>query len=316
MSDVQNAASFWDSEVAHPTHVSWMENPEVRGYINRAIGGAQALWPLDWFQAAYPGRTFRRALSIGCGGGALERDLIRRGLCQSVDAFDGSMTSLHNARKESQKEGWGDRIHYFAADFNDPIFGGASYDLVLVHQAMHHVAKLEKLLRAVLNVLTAGGLFYLEEMIGPSRTDWDEESHATHQAMYQLLPREWRLYDRLPLPIQPDDPSEAIRSAEIVDCLKIGFEIAHKRDYGGNALSILYNAIDWSRAPQELVERLIECDRALLVGGDSSYHAVIVAQPKLSLDKTLALLRYTVEPKLRRIRFETIRRLTGKAPRF
>ncbi|HUP48464.1 MAG TPA: hypothetical protein VNA04_06715 [Thermoanaerobaculia bacterium] len=84
------ARRFWDREVIETRHVSWLEHPLVRDYVNDVIGG----WPMDWFERRLGRRRFERALSIGCGSGALERDVILRGICRRVDAFDGSVTSL------------------------------------------------------------------------------------------------------------------------------------------------------------------------------------------------------------------------------
>src|SRR5687767_13223970 len=84
------ATSFWDKEVLQPTHNSWMSHLEIRHFINRLITGDKGGWPMDWFAGKMPGQIFDRALSIGCGTGALERDLLRRGLCRCIDAFDGS----------------------------------------------------------------------------------------------------------------------------------------------------------------------------------------------------------------------------------
>src|ERR1051325_10902440 len=95
MDEVQSARQFWNAEVLAPTHASWMAHPIVRKYINQSItGGPEALWPFDWFESVYPGRRFERGLSIGCGTGALERDLIKRDLCTIVDAFDASPVCL------------------------------------------------------------------------------------------------------------------------------------------------------------------------------------------------------------------------------
>ena len=40
------AGSFWDREIIEQQHVSWLEHPLVREYVNGLVGG----WPLDWFQ--------------------------------------------------------------------------------------------------------------------------------------------------------------------------------------------------------------------------------------------------------------------------
>src|SRR3954452_5674242 len=120
MSDVTRAGDFWDSEVVDPVHTSWMSDPRIRLRINTMIGGSEPMWPIDWFEQWLGGRKFERALSIGCGTGPLERDLVGRGLCGTVDAFDGSVHSLVIAERLAKEAGLSDRIRYFASDFNRP----------------------------------------------------------------------------------------------------------------------------------------------------------------------------------------------------
>ncbi|HEX8618961.1 MAG TPA: class I SAM-dependent methyltransferase, partial [Thermoanaerobaculia bacterium] len=152
------AKEFWDREVVEQTHVTWMGDPLVRAYINESISGSSDRWPLDWFQTFTQRRTFSRGLSIGCGSGGLERDLLSRGVCEELDAFDGSAESIRIATEEAARAGFAERVHYSVGDFNEPRLPRATYDIVFVHQAMHHVAKLEKLYRAILRTLKPGGL--------------------------------------------------------------------------------------------------------------------------------------------------------------
>jgi SAM-dependent methyltransferase len=277
-----------------------MGYPAVRAEINRRIGGGKELWPLDWFAATYPGRTFDRALSIGCGTGALERDLLQRELCGSIDAFDGSIASLSLARRAATRGG-GDRIRYFAADFNRPAFPRGAFDAVFIHQALHHVAKLEKLLREILLALKPNGLLYLEEYVGPSRHAWTDGKLAPLARLYDELPRELRSFDRIPAPIQADDPSEAIRSDEIREQLAIGFRIEHERGYGGNLLAVILPSLDLERAGEATVRQLIAKESALLAAGARDFYAVIVGRPATGAAKLAANLRYFFEPKLKRL---------------
>src|SRR5215208_3845008 len=146
--------TFWDREITDPILTSWMLDPLVRDYILTSISGTdQPMWPVDWFTRWLRGRHFRRALSVGCGTGPMERDLAAKNIVDRIDAFDGSTNSLRVAVETARSEGLGSRIHYFAADFNEPFLPRNTYDLVVIHQALHHVAKLEKLLRAVLLTL-------------------------------------------------------------------------------------------------------------------------------------------------------------------
>jgi SAM-dependent methyltransferase len=302
MNDVVNAGAFWDREIVEQTHTSWMDHPRVRASIDERIGGGTPVSPGDWFVSRLRGRTFERGLSIGCGVGNLEREAIRRGVCKTMDAFDGSVHSLRIARQASEKEGYAARIHYFASDFNRPVLPRNAYDVVFFNQSLHHVGKLEKLYRAILWAMKRDALLYLDEYIGPSRTDWNDAVIAPHRAAFAALPAGVRKSDFLPLPIQVDDPSEAIRSSEILAQLTIGFHIDAARPYGGNLLAVLYPHIDWSRAPDDLLPRLIEEDRAMSAA--SSYYAVVVARPSRGLRRLYALSRWFIEPKLKRLMIE------------
>ena len=279
-----------------------MEHPLIREYIATTLSGtAQGIWPLDWLQAQLPGRRFHRALSIGCGAGALERDLVRRDLVAAVDAFDGSTNSLRVARNEAAAAGMTSRIRYYAADFNEPVLPRRTYDLVLIHQALHHVAKLEKLYRAIMRTLTSDGLLYLDEYIGPSRTDWTDESMRAVRAVYDGLPQHVRRESRLNEPIMMDDPSEAIRSSEIMDQLRIGFDVKAERGYGGNFLSVMYTSMSAERLDEQGMKALIEQERRHIASGAGSYYGLILAKPKRGVSGAMARARYFTEPKLKRI---------------
>ncbi len=278
-----------------------MALPEVRHYINTRISGSPGGWPLDWFQGAFPGLRFGRVLSVGCGGGALERDLIARNLCQTIDAFDGSVASLALARTEAVKSQIAHRVRYFASDFNRPVLPANYYDAVFVHQAMHHVAKLEKLLRAVLLGLKTAGILYLDEYVGPSRHYWNPKTAAGYSQYYERLPRHIRWFDTFPLPIKVDDPSEAIRSGEIYEQLQIGFDTVADRGYGGNLLAVVFPALNMDLVSLELLGQLIGDEKGMLERNERDFHAIIVAHPKAGLRKRIASARYFIEPKIKRI---------------
>lgn len=272
---------------------------------------------MDWFIQWLQGRRFERALSVGCGTGPLERDLIRRGLCTHVDAFDGSSHSIEIARNLAVTEGVGDRIHYFLGDFNDPQLPRRDYDIVFFHQSAHHVAKLEKLYSRILRALKPGGLVYLDEYVGPSRFEWDEDLIAPQREFFERIEEKARLHSPLPLPIQPDDPSEALRSSEIIPQLEKGFRIVEHRDYGGTLLSVVFPSVNWAKSPPGLITEMIAAERKMLAEGNQSFHAIILATPKELPGRWFAIVRYFFGPKLRRIRWEILTRLyPDKTVRF
>jgi len=312
---LDDARQFWDREVQAPTHVSWMENLQVRLYINNLIGSGVRMWPMEWLEARLGGRRFRRALSIGCGAGALERELIARGIAARVDAFDTSLASLCEARKAADRPGIRDRIGYFAFDFNEPVFPRHTYDLVCAHQALHHVGKIEKLYRAVMRALVPRGVFYLEEYVGPSRNNWSTEKLTAQRGAYSRIPRHLRKGNEIPYPIQEDDPSEALRSDEILPLLRTGFRIVARADYGGNFLALVFPLIDWAVTPDDFVAELIERERAMLQAGAPSYYTILLTRPRRGPARLMAATLYFTVPKLRRLRVEWMRRL-GRDVRY
>src|SRR5829696_6826951 len=196
------AGEFWDNEIAAPTHVSWMNEPLILQAVHERIGGATPASAGDWFVARLNGRTFERGLSIGCGVGNLEREAIRRNVCATIDAFDGSLRSLRTARRAADDEGYSGRIRYFASDFNRPALPHDTYDIVFFNQSLHHVGNLEKLFRALVHAMKPDAILYLDEYIGPSRTEWNDEVIAPHRAVFAALPAAVLNSDFLPLPIQ------------------------------------------------------------------------------------------------------------------
>jgi SAM-dependent methyltransferase len=102
--------AYWD-EVGH--HLGdermlrfWLAHPDVRAYVNEAVSGSPDVWAIEWF-----GREFRdllpldRCAVIGCGTGAVERDLVRRGLARSVTAIDVAPAAVTFARQEAGARG-------------------------------------------------------------------------------------------------------------------------------------------------------------------------------------------------------------------
>lgn len=246
---------------------------------------------MEWLLRVLRGRTFARGLSLGCGTGALERDLISRGICEAIDALDISFVSVAEARRSAS----GLPIRYIVADFDRAALPNHRYDIVLFHQSLHHVTHLEALLDSILRCLKPGGLLYADEYIGPSRDEWTEQVIEPHRNIYNLLPAEMRLWERLPLPIEVDDPSEAVRSSQILDALKVGFIMLHFRPYGGNLLSVLYPAMNAKRIDEETMRLLIIAERKHLALGEAPYHAVMVLEPKEGAARLFARGMYRLQ---------------------
>jgi hypothetical protein len=127
--------------------------------------------------------------------------------------------------------------------------------------------------------LKRGGALYLDEYVGPSRYEWKHEDLQLAQALLDLLPASAREPATMQLPIQEDDPSEAVRSSEIQTFVNQFFEVIAWRPYGGQVVDLLFPYLDpdWTRSPEGLqaIERLLRIeDWDLMSRPNSSHHAV------------------------------------------
>jgi SAM-dependent methyltransferase len=234
---------------------------------------------MEDFAGRFAAVPFGRGLSLGCGEGALERDIRKKNICREITGMDLSPSNLELARAKAEAEGL-DGISYEVADFNALALPEAVYDIVFFHQALHHVRALEKCLDQVKRALKPGGLFYVDEYVGPSRDGWTEREMAAAREIYDRLPRKFKTRRRLISPFTPDDPSEAVRSAQIPREVGRRFTILERRDYGGNLFSIIYPHLRVARMTSlernSLIADLIAKEKDLLQAGIPSYYAVLI----------------------------------------
>lgn len=272
-------ARYWDENREKSKDPGyWMAHPLCRQAINRRVSGNPHEWPLDWFKRVHAARPFERGVSWGCGLGAFERAAIRTGIVRAVDAFDISPKSLEDARREAEKEGISG-IEYGIGDFDDPRLEQARYDVVFFHASLHHVRRLGRLFRSLRRALPPGGAVYVDEYVGPSRSEWTRARLERAQRHLETVPEAARLDARIALPIERDDPSEAIRSGEIASYLTQHFELAEWRPYGGQLAALVFPNVarEWTESPEGLswVNRTMELeDEQLSVDPASTFYLV------------------------------------------
>jgi len=272
-------ARFWDENRAKSKDPAyWMAHALCRQAINRRVSGDINEWPLDWFRRVHVARPYERGVSWGCGLGAFERAAIRTGIVRAVDAFDISPKSLEDARREAEKE-CVEGIDYRVGDFDAPRLEAGRYDVAFFHASLHHVKRLERLFARLRLGLRPGGAVYVDEYVGPSRSDWTAGRLSAAQDLLDSLPDSAKLDRRIALPIEPNDPSEAIRSGEIPSFLRQHFELIEWRPYGGQLASLVFPNLvrNWVESPDGHagVARMMELeDEQLRRDPDSTFYLV------------------------------------------
>jgi SAM-dependent methyltransferase len=273
---------FWSRAFAAGGIATWLAEPVVRRYVNACVSGSPDMWPMEWLAARCPGR-FDRAVSLGCGDGALERDLRQKSLCRSVIGVDLSLGALAQAASQARAGGYSG-IAYVRQDLDALVLPAGVFDAAFFHQALHHVEELESCLAEVARSLKPGGMLYLDEYVGPARSEWKRSLLQDAEAVFERLPRAVRRRRRLALPVDWRDPSEAVRSSEILAALEARFATELKRDYGGTFLSVIYPHLDFSRSSrgerEATLATVIDAERAYLQNGGRSYNTVVIARPR------------------------------------
>jgi SAM-dependent methyltransferase len=297
----REAAEVWGEAPAPvaPGHErQWTELAQVRELINRRVSGDPAVDAYMYFlRTRLSGRLpVDAALTIGCGEGALERGLAGHSFATRHDAIDVAPRAVERAAAAARQAGL-EHLRYRVADADSLELEPSSYDVVLGVQAVHHIEKLEHLFRQAAIALRPGGLLFLDEFVGPSRFQWTSRQLEVVDGILSLLPERFRrsLADgrvrrRAHRPtireVRATDPSEAVRSGEIVAVLSESFEVLEVRPYGGTVLHLLLddlagNFVREGTVGRELLAAIADLEWALVTSGDlPSDFAVVVARPR------------------------------------
>lgn len=280
MESTSEAASrYWDANREKSKDPAfWMAHPLCRQAINRRVSGSPHEWPLDWFKRVHAENGFDRGVSWGSGLGAFERAAVRIGLVKRIEAFDVSPASLEDARKlAAQEELQG--IYYALGDFNNPTIPAEQYDIAFFHASLHHVSALERLFRRLAFSLKPGGAVYVDEYVGPSRDQWTREKLQLAQAVLDMAPEAGKLKPQLDLPIEIDDPSEAVRSSEIQHFLEAFFDLSVWRPYGGQVVDLVMPCLSksWTDSDEghKFVAAMLEIEEYELARDPGLTHHVV-----------------------------------------
>ena len=291
------ASRHWDE------HVGEVESGQPRGwldwqfieeeYIRPQISGDSGTSYLPYlFHRHVDALPAARVLSLGCGGGNLERAMIDLGLAEQIDAFDVSPESIRLAKELAASAGMAERIGYAVADLDRIEVAPATYDVVIAKHALHHLENLEHIYDQVRLSLRPGGLLMFNEFVGPSRFQWSDLQLELMNELLEALPKRQRKAAPFLRVVRPEledmktlDPSEAIRSAEVLPLLEERFEIVEYKPYGGTLLHILLSHVmagfDLEDEHQRGILRLMFLHERTLIrhGVLPSDFACVVARP-------------------------------------
>lgn len=304
---IEKVANWWGQsreERQEKLLVAWMEHDHIKRHINRRTTGDESL---DWFNYVlqkYFKSPVERALSLGCGTGGLERHALWAEAVDFFDAYDISPGAIESAKKAAMEAGNLERINYKVADLNHIQLKRNAYDAAFASMSIHHIQALEKVFESVRASLKPSGLFIINEYIGPSRFQLPPVQIRLINDMLEILPQRLRkiirggqiasdikhIHKVHPLTwFDENDPSEAVRSGEIMALLERFFTVLEFKPYGGSLLQFIVEDIvgnfdDNHQEDRAWLEMLEFVENKLEeFGVIKSDFALIVSEPNPSL---------------------------------
>lgn len=281
----REAREFWDSGTAEDEENHyWGAQPLVRRAINRRVTGNPDVWPMEWFASRYASTPFGHGLSAGCGDGALERDLLSKNICRTMEGVDFSQEALKRAQVLAEEAGMADRVRYRNANLDALALPAEAYDIVFFHGSLHHVREVEKILSTVERSLKPEGILFLDEYMGPSRHEWSDSDWRFARAAFDALPDALKNRPNLMIPLPMDDPSESIRSSAIPGTVRERFDIVEEKPYGGNILWFTLPCVDIKALRQDrtgVLSKMIALEDHLLENAwVDSYFRILIARKR------------------------------------
>jgi ubiquinone/menaquinone biosynthesis C-methylase UbiE len=267
--DQKTVIDLWNAEentsARYGKGFHWVESPQALAYIQRRMSGDPGLSWGQHFINNYlqKNRGHYTGLSLGCGTGRFEMDLQKQGLFKRLDAFDIADLAIAQARASAEREHLS--INFQIADLNTIHLEPEVYDIIVANSSLHHLCNLEHVISQMHRGLRLGGHLGICEYVGPSQFQYPPAQTEIINELLALLPRKYRARITSPSELKPDfhapsveymnhnDPSEAIRAAEIVPLLKQRFAVVEDRPFGGTILHMFLQDIAGNFPPEDPV---------------------------------------------------------------
>ena len=259
MNDAQQTAAHWDAPPPIPKRTRWWQSKAIIRHINRRIAGEEsdgtAGGDAALLLAQNGGAAYGRAISVGCGTGYHELELLRAGVVDHFDLYEIAPSRVAAIHARAGAMGLGTRVSVNNTD----AFAEAApdrYDLVYWRDALHHMNPTLDAVAWSRRMLRTGGLFYMHECVAPSYMQWSEHQLDLAERVRSMLPPRYLADPYAPERLVPlrrtrptiagmraADPSECIDSANIVPSVRAVFPNAVIVPAGGIVYMLALNDI-------------------------------------------------------------------------
>ncbi len=192
----QKIDKVW-SERSKTKHVRlrWWHSQCVVKHINQKICGQ----PLEAFSGGInqrlleisEGKTLSKGISVGCGNGQKEMDLLKKGLIGHFHLYELAEARIEQGKQLAKTWQLEDRVTFHNGNAFEVETTAESFDFVHWNNSLHHMLDVEQAVRWSHHILRRGGLFYMDDFIGPSRFQWSDRNLALVDRILKILPEKY-----------------------------------------------------------------------------------------------------------------------------
>jgi ubiquinone/menaquinone biosynthesis C-methylase UbiE len=297
-----NYSFTWDNSAEHYVpdgfKIYWEMLSRVGYYQYECISGDENLdllsYAINLINRTFHGRNHRAGF-IGCNEmGRPETKLHETNVFSEIVVMDIAKGLLEQQQKKALAENL-TNIIYKQTDFNDFILNENEFDYINAFGTIHHIENLEHFFSQVQKGLKKEGIMIIREYVGPNYLQYTDEQLALVNSLLKLLPDELKyLQNRKDIKnienriskkeLMQLDPTESVRSADLVKVMNDYFEVIEFHKTGGTILHPLLNGIagnfDSDPRGDKVLQELINIEKSLinsnLLPSDFVY---IVAKP-------------------------------------
>jgi SAM-dependent methyltransferase len=263
----------------------WETLEDVSRYQNQCMSGDPekdfVKFTLEYLENTV-GTDSLKGLSIGCSEqSAPEMAFCGTGWFKEFEVFDIAENLLKRQEHAARSKGFF-TIQYTPKDINRLDLVPNSYDMIWAVGTVHHLERLEHFFDQVNRGLSDKGIFVMREYVGPKFLQFTgSQLNQANKALAELsLPYklQWNCLPKMkikPVKLQKllkADPSEAVRSDEILTILEQKLDVVYAAKTGGALLHILLDGIAFNferfENGREILRALIEREKELTANGE------------------------------------------------
>lgn len=287
--DLHKTAAYWSEwqttrQSQQQLYADWGDHPTVFNAVMRACFGHSSIDFFAYLNTHYPQCQNAHALSLCCGDGSFETQLIQKGVFKNITGLEISPERIKHGCAQLSAQGLSEQLNFLQQDVNQGLFGEACFDVVFAKAALHHIENLEQAFAGMRRCLKPGGLLVAIDFFGPSRFQWsDAQLHACNWFWEHRVPPAFQTNadgSRTQPIARPSiasminmDPSEAVRSSDIMAHIEDNFKVLENFALGGTVLNLLLYGERVNRFDANdpfhnaILEEAVQYERQLLESG-------------------------------------------------